>query len=74
MVRIFVLTLPVLIAFQAATLTAQEIDPRAAFAQAYALYTAGRFAQAKELLLRITDPKYPLADYSLYYLAAISSD
>jgi len=74
MVRIGLLTLILVLAAQPHTLLAQDIDARAAFAQAHSLYAAGQFAQAKELLLRTTDPKYPLADYSLYYLAAISLD
>lgn len=74
MVRIGLLTLVLLLAAHLNVAEAQDGDPRAAFAQAHSLYTAGQFAQAKELLLRTTDPKYPLADYSLYYLAAISLD
>jgi len=74
MVRIGFLTLVFVFAAHPCVTEAQETDPRAAFAQAHALYVAGQFSQAKELLLRITDPKYPLADYSLYYLAVISFD
>src|SRR3990170_5475500 len=74
MVRIGLLTLVLVLAAQLNVSVAQDNDPRAAFAQAHALYAAGNFAQAKELLLRSTDPKYPLADYSLYYLAVISLD
>src|SRR3970040_143491 len=74
MVRIGLLTLVLVLAAQPNVTGAQDSDPRAAFAQAYALYAASQYAQAKELLLKTTDPKYPLADYSLYYLAAISLD
>jgi peptidoglycan lytic transglycosylase len=74
MVRIGLFTLFLVLAVHANVSEAQESDPRAAFAQAHSLYAAGQFAQAKELLLRTTDPKYPLADYSLYYLATISLD
>jgi len=74
MIQIGLLTLVLVLAAQPNVSVAQDSDPRAAFAQAHALYAAGNFAQAKELLLRSTDPKYPLADYSLYYLAVISLD
>ena len=74
MVRIGLFTLVLVLAVHSNVSEAQDSDPRAAFAQAHSLYTAGQFAQAKELLLKTTDPKYPLADYSLYYLAAISLD
>lgn len=74
MVRIGLLTLVLVLAAHPNVLEAQDSDPRATFAQAHALYAAGQFAQAKELLLKTADPKYPLADYSLYYLAAISLD
>ena len=50
----------------------QISDPRESFATAYASYSAGNFAQAKELFQKTLDPNFPLADYSLYYLAVIS--
>jgi soluble lytic murein transglycosylase len=74
MVRICLLTLVFVLAVHLNVPEAQDSDPRAAFAQAYALYAAGQFAQAKELFEKNTDPKYPLADYSLHYLAVISLD
>jgi soluble lytic murein transglycosylase len=52
--------------------TKTEANPRENFAQAYALYSSGSFAQAKELFQLASDPDFPLADYSLYYLALIS--
>jgi soluble lytic murein transglycosylase len=52
--------------------TKTEANPRENFAQAYALYSSGSFAQAKELFQLASDPDFPLADYSLYYLASIS--
>jgi len=74
MVRIGLLTLVLVLAVHPNVLEAQDIDARASFAQAYAFYAAGQFTQAKESLLKTTDPKFPLADYSLYYLAVISLD
>jgi peptidoglycan lytic transglycosylase len=42
------------------------------FATAYALYSDGKSADAKDLFEKLTDAKFGLADYSLYYLAAIN--
>ncbi len=53
-------------------LSAQENDARESFARAYALYTQGDSAQAKEFFSNALDPKFRLADYSLYYLALIA--
>ena len=72
MVRIGLLTLVLVLAVHSNVSEAQDSDPRAAFAQAYALYTTGNYSQARELLEKTTAPKYPLADYSLHYLAVIS--
>lgn len=74
MLRILFLSLLILQAAQPASLSAQELDARAAFAQAYALYAAGNLPQAKELFHKSADPKYPLADYGLHFLAAIALD
>jgi soluble lytic murein transglycosylase len=74
MARIGLLTLFLVLAAHPNVAAAQDSDPRAAFAQAYALYAAGQFAQAKELFEKNIDPKYSLADYSLHYLAVISLD
>jgi soluble lytic murein transglycosylase len=52
--------------------TKTEANPRENFAQAHALYSSGNFVQAKELFQLASDPDFPLADYSLYYLALIS--
>jgi tetratricopeptide (TPR) repeat protein len=51
---------------------AQAPNPRENFAKAYALYSSGSFAQAKELFQQALEPDFSLADYSLYYLALIS--
>ena len=51
---------------------AQAPDPRENFAKAYALYSSGSLAQAKELFQQALEPDFSLADYSLYYLALIS--
>jgi TolA-binding protein len=52
--------------------TRAQANSRENFAQAYALYSSGSFAQAKDLFQLASDPDFPLADYSLYYLALIS--
>jgi len=53
-------------------LFAQSSDSRELFGKAYQLYTSGKSAQAKELLLQTIEPTHSLADYSLYYLARIA--
>jgi soluble lytic murein transglycosylase len=52
--------------------TRAHANPRENFTQAYALYSSGSFALAKEPFQLALDPDFPLADYSLYYLALIS--
>jgi peptidoglycan lytic transglycosylase len=42
------------------------------FAKAHAVYTQGNYADAKELFRKTLDTKFPLGDYSLYYLGAIA--
>jgi soluble lytic murein transglycosylase len=54
------------------SVTCAQASPRENFAQAYALYSSGSFTQAKEPFQLASDPDFPLADYSLYYLALIS--
>jgi soluble lytic murein transglycosylase len=51
---------------------AETPDPRENFAKAYALYSSGSLAQAKELFQLALEPNFSLADYSLYHLALIS--
>src|SRR5262245_51054896 len=51
---------------------AEAPNPRENFAKAYALYSSGSLAQAKELFQQTLEPDFSLADYSLYYLALIS--
>ena len=53
-------------------LFAQNNNRNETFAKAYALYSDGKPAEAKELFEKLTDAKFGLADYSLYYLAAIN--
>jgi soluble lytic murein transglycosylase len=53
-------------------LFSQVTDPRDSFAKAYSLYTSGKFSQAKDLFQLTLGPKFMLADYSLFYLAAIA--
>lgn len=72
MTRVSIFTLLVILAAPPASLAAQEADNRVGFADAYALYSAGNYSQAKELFQKTSDPKYPLADYSLHYLAVIA--
>ena len=67
-------TLPIWILLVALTQPAypQTGDPRETFANAYALYSAGKSAEAKDLFRRSLDGDFRLADYSLYYLAVIA--
>jgi soluble lytic murein transglycosylase len=51
---------------------AQAPESRENFARAYASYSNGNFSQAKESFQRALDANFPLADYSLYYLALIA--
>ena len=53
-------------------LDAQPNDLRETFAKAYELYSRGDLAQSKALFQQTTDAKFPLADYSLYFLALIA--
>jgi soluble lytic murein transglycosylase len=57
-----------------ASIFGQTSDANEIFAKAYRLYTKGKTSDAKELLEKITDPKFRLADYSQYYLALINYD
>jgi soluble lytic murein transglycosylase len=52
--------------------TRAQANSRENFAQAYALYSSGSFTQAKEQFQLALELDFPLADYSLYYLALIS--
>jgi soluble lytic murein transglycosylase len=54
------------------SVTCAQASPRENFAQAYALYSSGSLIQAKEPFQAASDPDFPLADYSLYYLALIA--
>jgi soluble lytic murein transglycosylase-like protein/TolA-binding protein len=51
---------------------AQTSDLREVFAGAYANYTAGRVAEAKEMFRSTLNGDFHLADYSLYYLGVIA--
>jgi soluble lytic murein transglycosylase len=53
-------------------LFAQNNNHGETFAKAYALYSDGKPAEAKELFEKLTDAKFGLVDYSLHYLAAIN--
>ena len=55
-------------------LFAQELDQRDNFARGYAFYSQGNLPQAKEFFSNARDSKFPLADYSLYYLALIATN
>jgi soluble lytic murein transglycosylase len=50
----------------------QSADQGELFAQAYALYSAGDLTSAKALFQKTLESNFRLADYSLYYLAAIA--
>lgn len=50
----------------------QTGDQREIFANAYALYSSGKSAEAKELFRKTVNTDFRLADYSLYYLAVIA--
>jgi soluble lytic murein transglycosylase len=56
----------------ARALQAGETDALALFAKAHALYSEGHLASAKEFFQKTLSGKFPLADYSLYYLATIA--
>jgi len=51
---------------------AQTPNPRESFARAFSMYSNGSLAEAREAFQEAMDPNFPLADYSLYYLALIS--
>jgi soluble lytic murein transglycosylase len=55
-----------------AEVPAQASEPRESFAKAYAAYANGNLSDAEELFQRAVDSNFILADYSLYYLAAIA--
>ena len=50
----------------------QTADSRELFASGYALYSSGKGTEAKELFRKTLSSNFRLADYSLYYLAAIA--
>ena len=54
------------------TAVAQTGDLREAFGSAYAHYSSGRAAEAKELFRSTLSGDFRLADYSLYYLGLIA--
>jgi soluble lytic murein transglycosylase len=55
-----------------AALHADEMEELAIFAKAHALYTQGNNTGARNLFRQSLSEKFPLADYSLYYLATIA--
>ena len=70
--RIFVIFLMGTLAAFPRPVDSQTIDRHETFAKAYALYARGQPGDAKGLFEKTLDPKFRLADYSLYYLAAIN--
>jgi soluble lytic murein transglycosylase len=52
--------------------SAQDLNLRDSFAEAYRSYSSGSLAQAKELFQQTLEPEFSLVDYSLYYLALIA--
>ena len=65
-------SLPLIFILAIPFVTYAQASSRENFAQAYALYSSGSFTQAKEPFQLASDQDFPLADYSLYYLALIS--
>ncbi len=61
-----------IVAVSSRPLLPQELDKREIFAKAHTFYAAGHLSQAQELFQNTHDPKFPLADYSLYYLGLIA--
>ena len=70
--RMTLLAVWVILAALPAAVFCQTADPRVNFAAAYGLYSSGKGAEAKELFLKTLNGDFRLADYSLYYLAAIA--
>ncbi len=66
------LVLVCLFAGKVLVLHAGENDPVALFAKAHSLYTDGNHSAAKEFFHKTLSKNFPLADYSLYYLANIA--
>ena len=60
------------VAGSSARLGADETDPLAAFVSAYGHYEAGKYDAAEKLFQKTLEEGFPLADYSLYYLASIA--
>jgi soluble lytic murein transglycosylase len=69
-VRMFLLLL--FLAVHPGILFAQDENTGEIFAKAYTLNAGGKFGEAKELFQKTLDEKFPLADYSHYYLAQIA--
>ena len=55
-----------------AALHGDEMAQLAVFAKAHAFYTQGNNSAARDLFHQTLSEKFPLADYSLYYLATIA--
>jgi len=70
--RIGILLLVLTLAALPRPLFPQTADQGDLFSKAYALYSSGNFAPAKELFQKTLEPKFRLADYGLYYLAVIA--
>src|SRR5215831_11881076 len=51
---------------------AQAPNPREQLRKAYAFYSNGSLAEAKDVFKQALEPDFSLADYSLYYLGLIS--
>jgi soluble lytic murein transglycosylase len=52
---------------------AQDLDPQVSFARGYALYSAGKLAEAEEHFRQGLGGTFPLEDYSLYFLARVAA-
>jgi soluble lytic murein transglycosylase len=59
-------------AIKSSVLYAGASESLAHFAQAHTLYSEGNLSAAKELFLKTLTGKFPLTDYSLFYLTTIA--
>jgi len=73
MEKVLVFLFSLLCCFYPFQLSSQEGGLGAQFAKAYSLYSQGNFVQAEEIFRKTLDLKFPLEDYSLYFLGTIAS-
>lgn len=73
MQKVLVFFFSLLCFFYPFQLPSQESGLGTQFAKAYSLYSQGNFTQAEDIFRKTLDVKFPLEDYSLYFLGAIAS-